>query len=104
MIIIKTRKVIGKVTKTEAYCIMGIKMLGPKNLPKEYFKDFPYCLFDGNTIKIADNINSYTLIRNGEILSRKTFYRYLKLIKQCGNRLQKINQKLKWSGEETFKI
>ena len=104
MIVIKTKKVIGKTTKIEAYSIMDIKMLSYESLPKEYFRNFPYCLFDGSTIKITDNITGYTIIRKGEVITKKTFHAYLKLIKQCGNRLQKVNQKLKWSGEETFKI
>jgi len=95
--------------------IMAVKMLGYKELPKEYTERGPSCFHGGNLSKITlrQNISANTTLNFEMVLPLTIPEKDFKTLKDfmfaCGDRLMKINKQRKakhhdWQGVEVIKI
>lgn len=104
MIKIETEKVI--VNDKKFRRILRVEMLSAQQLPKEYIRNAPYVvLLNGDIVAKERNCEtSYYMFSIGNLVLEEHYQQALKLIKLCGNRLQKINKRLSWEGTETITI
>lgn len=107
-------KVVGeKVVNKNSAIVKGIKLkmlkgLDLNELPHEYHKEQPYCYFRNEcvVIRTSDIYREYSV---GDVLSQGEWQSLIAALHQCGNRLTKINEKIKqetegWSGTIEIEI
>lgn len=114
-IIIRTEKVLWR-GNVKAYKIISISALTRNKLPAEYLHEGPHCYniisdkydlhfvykeFDGNLMAVYFNAN--------KLFDKIEFTKFMAIIAQCGNRLQKIKKtqkelKKNWRGKKTYTI
>jgi len=101
-------KVVGEkvVRPTDAYPlsikVKKLKGLGFYSLPYEYRMKEPYCYFEDRRVYIR-TADFRDEICEGSYVSQETWQKMITALHQCGNRLMKINEKLRkeaegWSG------
>lgn len=96
--------------------ITGIELLEEKHLPEEYTDSGEFMSAYNNGISYqhpdqtkTTHTQTTNYLRVGETLSDESLQHCLENIRRCGNRLQKINARLKkenanWHGTEIFVI
>ncbi len=105
-IVIKTEKIVDR--GRQMYKVIRIKALSSNQLPFYYMKEAPYCYKRNNELCLF-NKGMMKNIVEGCQYSKTDVDEFIKVIRECGDRLMKINQELKeankdWHGEEIFTI
>lgn len=105
MIIFKTTKCIEEDGRL-GYKIENITALNRDRLPQEYLKTSPNCVGVPAGIRL-NNKGDTEVIKIGYFYDRKKMKKIILECTKCGDRLQKINEKIlkdNWHGEETINI
>jgi len=84
----------------KAIRITAIKALS--NLPGEYTSGYPHCFRSGNALIINKDRYNKIVLKQGELYDPDTVQSAIKLVNICGDRLRKINKRVK-SNWETSK-
>ena len=91
--------------------ITNVKMLTVNELPQEYLTCGEYCYYIPAQKSlymryVKDNHFMRTTLLLNTFIGEKDFQFYLMKIRRCGDRLEKINKKVRgsWRGKETFTI
>jgi hypothetical protein len=111
---IKTEKIVSLKSGRIARKILKIEALSKQDLPAIYAEnksnksDATTYMEEDRKLKIFYKFQMKR-IQIGDEIDEKDFQEMLEIIKEAGNNLKKINQKIKdkqkeWNGRETFKI
>jgi hypothetical protein len=108
---IKTEKIVSLKSGRIARKILKIEALSKQDLPAIYTEnknDATIYMEEDRKLKILYKFRGKR-IQIGDEIEEKDFQEMLEIIKEAGNNLKKINQKIKdkqkeWNGRETFKI
>lgn len=88
--------------------ITNIKALGKDKLPKEYTDKAPYCfLLRNGDLYVKTEHSSFVLLVGDVLYSESRLASSLLVIRRAGERLQKINKKIRdreWCGIQVITI
>jgi len=96
MIKVSIRKVFStKFKNCRAIEVTGIKALD--NVPKEYLQGYPNCFKHEDTLIINESKDKKIVLKTGEMYDEEELKKTIKVINKCGDRLKKINNKIRCS-------
>lgn len=81
----------------KAVRVVGIKALS--QLPDEYIREYPHCFKNGKALIINKSKDEKMVIKEGELYNKDELDKAVKLVEICGNRLRKINSRVRSSWE-----
>jgi|LGVE01.1.fsa_nt_gb hypothetical protein len=85
--------------------IINIKALSSLALPEEYLKGYPVCTSHNSVLVIKVNPHTNTMLAVGDVIPRRVFENtYLNWIREAGNRLHRINRRLRKEFTTTYEV
>ena len=94
MIKLSVRKIFStKFKNCRAVEVVGIKALD--NVPSEYLQGYPNCFKHEDRLIINESKNKTIIIKTGEKYQEEEMNDIIKTINKCGDRLKKINNKIR---------